>query len=66
MDPKINNFANVTVDPIRQICLAADKQVGSFYYTDSLSYQVVRTIAHVTTVVHIRSLSDPRGQLIIV
>lgn len=27
VDPKISNFANITVDPIRQLCLAADKQV---------------------------------------
>ena len=27
VDPKINSFANIAVDPIRQLCLAADKQV---------------------------------------
>ena len=27
VDPKINAFANISIDPIRQLCLAADKQV---------------------------------------
>ncbi|XP_066927582.1 retinoic acid receptor RXR-alpha-B-like [Clytia hemisphaerica] len=29
VDPKINAFANIAVDPIRQLCLAADKQLAS-------------------------------------
>ena len=28
VDPKIEKFANVDMDPIRHICLAADKQVS--------------------------------------
>lgn len=32
VDPKISNFANITVDPIRQLCLAADKQVRDSEY----------------------------------
>lgn len=31
VDPKINSFANIAVDPIRQLCLAADKQVNEVY-----------------------------------
>lgn len=27
VDPKISNFVDVSIDPIRQLCLAADKQV---------------------------------------
>ena len=31
VDPKIQEFASVSVDPIRQVCLAADKQVTKIY-----------------------------------
>ena len=46
VDPKINAFANIAVDPIRQLCLAADKQV-IFLFTDMLfseeAFDIVRT-----------------------
>lgn len=29
VDPKISNFVDVSIDPIRQLCLAADKQLAS-------------------------------------
>ena len=41
VDPKIAEFANVEFDPIRQLCLAADKQVRRYLYALTLEFHRV-------------------------
>ena len=41
VDPKINAFANIAVDPIRQLCLAADKQVSFLLFTIWFGFQIL-------------------------
>lgn len=42
VDPKIAEFANVEFDPIRQLCLAADKQVRPLL--DALTLEFYRVL----------------------